>query len=272
MAIKAVPELLVAQVWDPCKQCTTELSTNLCCMERASFINSQNKMVNLYNGVDDCMFDYLQACEFHRLQIDFSYLGQNLYDLSICKNSLAHYIAKARLSLRFAVCLSKSEHSSNEHYVIEFFLQPKCKEGAYGDSSLDLLSCIMDTKLKSFKFVSGGQHLVHLRNPKASESCDFIDIADVTNHHMESFSESSFTKYLETVDLCCQRPSFPGRVEGWVFSRLRKEIMSITVKENIEHFMKTIALKKTHHNWIVQFWAPKMVDRCYLETWDQLSL
>lgn len=120
-------------------------------MESASFINAQSKKASVCNGIEDGMFDYLQACESHHLQIHFYNLGINLCHLNIRKNPLAHYTTKARLSFPFAVCL-RSELSSNDYCIIEIFLQPKCKEDACGDFYVDLLLSIINMKLKRSEF------------------------------------------------------------------------------------------------------------------------
>ncbi|KAH6812416.1 hypothetical protein C2S51_026178 [Perilla frutescens var. frutescens] len=260
LATKAIPQLYLAQVWVPCKQCAN-MSTNLCCMERSSFINARTP--NSFHYTDEGMLDYLQACELHNLQIDVSCFSQNLCHFSISKNPLAHYAERARLSLRLAICL-KSVHNSNDLYVVEFFLQPKCREDEY---PLNLLLRIMEMKLKSFKFVLGGQ----LPEDNISIECESIAM----NSYMEILSNSNFTKYLETIDLCCLRPSSGVIDKGWVFRGSNgKELPenevnseSLPVKEKIEDFMKKMAAIIQKKYWIVQFWAPKMVeDRCYLET------
>ncbi|KAH6798252.1 hypothetical protein C2S52_022806 [Perilla frutescens var. hirtella] len=284
VAIKQVPRLSLAQVWVPCKECAN-ISTNLRCMERASFIHHRNKMINICTGIDNHMLSYLQACEFQNLQIDLNCLHPNLCDLSISKNPLAHYAAKARLSLCFTICL-QSVNNSNDLYVIEFFLQPKCRDDACGDSSLHLLLKIIEMKLRSFIFVSREQLseelLVQSGQPNAIE-CESIDKLNVMNSFEEELSETNFTAYLETGDSCCLRPSSGVGGKGLrVFCRPTEEklvehdvksnslLLPISMKEKIEDFMKKIVVQIWIGYWILQFWAPKKVeDRCYLETSDQ---
>ncbi|KAI3453572.1 hypothetical protein Pfo_010235 [Paulownia fortunei] len=159
LAIKAVPQLHMAQVWVPCKQCANT-STNLSCMERATFITTEDMH-------DQDMHEYLAACEFHKLQIGKGITRtlmssnnkccfcRNICDYSISENPLAHYAQKARLSFCFAICI-ESVHNCNDLYVVEFFLQPNSREDACGGSLVHLLLRIMETKLKNFKFASGG--------------------------------------------------------------------------------------------------------------------
>lgn len=273
LAIKDVPQLYLAQVWIPCKQCA-----DLICMERACFINARDKKVNLCNDIDEDMFDYLQACEFHNLQVDPNYFHQNLCDLSISKNPLAHHAKRARLSLSFAISLQSVDNSNDYRYVIELFLQPICRE----DASLHPILRIIEMKLKNFKFVYREQlqqELVQSRQPMAIE-CSSVDMLDV----VESFSELEFTKYLETVDSCCLRRSSEASEQRWVFSQAARDelcesdvdsnslstLPKTLVKDKIEYFMKTIAAEVGRKYWIIQFWAHKMEEgRCYLQTSDQ---
>ncbi|KAH6798351.1 hypothetical protein C2S51_034835 [Perilla frutescens var. frutescens] len=280
LAITAVPQLHLAQVWIPCKQCP-KTSDDLCCMEREAFIISKYGIVNSCIYAKGDMLDYIQACEFHNLQIDFSCLRRNLCDLSISKNSLLHYAQKARLSLCYAFCL-ESVHDSNKVYVVEFFLQSNRGEYASCNSYLHLILKIMEKELRNFVFASGRHHpedlVVQLRQPNAIDF-DLTDRLMVMESYRKSYSELNFTKYLQTIDICCLRPSKEGR-SGWVFCRPEREQLSengidsdslLPVKEKIKQLMKQIATNVLmDHYGIVQFWAPKMVrNRCCLETLDQ---
>ncbi|XP_057801184.1 protein NLP5-like isoform X2 [Salvia miltiorrhiza] len=274
LAMATVPRLHLAQVWVPCQQCVN-MDTNLCCMEIASFIDSQSKMVDSLDGSDYAMKGYFEACQFHKLRIDISSCHSNLCDLTISKNPLAHYTQRARMSYCFAIShITKS----NKLYVIQFLLQPKCTQDAYGDYSLQLLLRIMEMNLKIFTFVWGKQLLEESLKLNAIE-CESIDSLTVMKSYKQNFCELNMTTYLKTVDSCCLQPSSVGRDKGWVF-RLptRKGLCTNHVKSNsllikgkMEAFMEKIAVKGRKHNkWIVQFWAPKMVEnRCYLETSDQ---
>ncbi|KAH6806850.1 hypothetical protein C2S51_027958 [Perilla frutescens var. frutescens] len=283
VAIKQVPRLSLAQVWVPCKQCAN-MSTNLFCMERASFVHHRNKMINICTRTDNHMLSYLQACEFQNLQIDLNCLHPNLCDLTISKNPLAHYAVRARLSHCFTICL-QSVSNSDDLYVIQIFLQPKCREDACGDSSLHLLLRIIEMQLRRFIFLAKEQLLEELlvqsRQPNAIEWVS-VDQLNVMNSFNEEISESNFTAYLETGDLCCLRPSSEYREERWVFCGPVEEklvendvksnslLLPILIKEKIEDFMKKISLKIWRSYWIVQFWVPKLAeDRCYLETSNQ---
>ncbi|KAH6806914.1 hypothetical protein C2S51_028022 [Perilla frutescens var. frutescens] len=280
LIIKAFPRLYLAQVWVPCKQCAN-INNNICCMEMTSFINAWDKRVNVCKDIDEDMFVYLQACKFHNLQVDPNYFCQNLCDLSISKNTLAHHAKRARFSRCFAIRLqSVNNISSNDPFVIEFFLQPSsCREE--DDSSFHGILRIIEMKLKSFK-VSREQlpeeykHLaIHQSWQPSAIERESIDMLNVMNSYKEKILESDyFTNYLETVESCCPRPSSQGSEEGWVFCRLSAESgissTKIVVKEKIVDFMKKIAAKYGTKYWIVQFWAPKMVEgKPCLETLDQ---
>lgn len=264
LAIKAIPGLYLAQVWVPCKQCPNK-SSNLCCMERAYYINSGSKTVNLCDENDKDMFAYLQACEVHNLQIDLSRIHQNSCDLSISQNPLAHYKAMARLSLCHTVSL-KNLGSKSESYVIEFFVQPNCRQDVCDDSSLQLLVRIMEAKLKNFEFEWVGQLPKQLRQPDAIER-ESINMLKVMNFYGEAFPEANFTKYLGNVE------QHGRHKNGWFFCSTNREeskslLAGTPVMHKIESFLKNIAVKFMT-NWyrMAQFWAPTKVEgRCYLET------
>lgn len=249
-------------------------------MEREAFINNEDKIVNSCEFSKDDMVRYLEACEFHNLQIDTRFFRKNLCDISISENSLLHYAQKARFSLCFSFCL-ESVHNSNNLCVLEFFLQSNCREYASENSYMHLLMRIMEMELKNFVFASGSHHQevfdVQLRQPKSIGGNSTVLM--VMKSYWESYSEKNFTKYLQTVDLCCLKPEGRG---GWVFCSPERQQISendtdseallvpLPVMEKIKYFMKKIATNMLMHYGIVQFWAPKMVrDRCYLETSNQ---
>ncbi|KAH6796468.1 hypothetical protein C2S51_037454 [Perilla frutescens var. frutescens] len=264
LAVKTFPGLHLAQVWVPCKQCGKK-STNFSCMERAFFINAEDRKVNVCDVVyqkDIDIFHYLQASEFLNLQIDLSSFGYKSCDLSISKNPLAHYAIRGRLPFCFPVYL-KSVHGDNDHLVIEFFLQPNGRE------DLQLLLSIMKMKLKKFKFASEVKLPRELRQPDSIE-CDSIDMLKLMDSYKETFSElKKFTEHLERVDLCSQQLSSKGSGGGWVFGlKSTEELTENDVIVRIEHFMKEIAAKfRTNSYSMLQFWAPKEPENgCYLET------
>ncbi|XP_057801128.1 protein NLP6-like [Salvia miltiorrhiza] len=267
LAVATVPQLYLALVWVPCNKQCVNIDTNLCCMELASFITSENKVVNSYHNFYGDMYQYLDACAFHNLLIDVRSCHSNLCDhFNIAKNPLAHYAQRARMSNPFVI----SHHSNRNHlYIIQFFLQPKPKfrEVAYGENPLVLLLGIVEMNLKNSKYLSWGQ------NVEKSEMPELLDGLKETNSYKQKISESNFTTYLETVDLHCLRPSSADGGEGWVFCLLAAErlLVRTRMREKIENFMKNVAIKHWGEGyWLVQFWAPKMVEnRCYLETSDQ---
>lgn len=289
-AIKAVPQLYLAQVWVPCKQCVN-IITNICCMETISFIYYKERILNKcdYIGREDQILDYLNASEFHNLQIDLSCFRRDLWHVSTSKNSLSHYAERARLPLIFAIYLrSLNNNNINHFYVIQFFLQPKCRQDARNDSSLHLLLRIIQMKLKGFNFVMDRQlqaeFMVQSKQPPNASEFESIDLLKPMDSNEEIFSELNFRKYLGTVDLCSVRPSTEASKEGWVFCQPNGEelygsevnspsllIPEIPIlKEKINCFMKEITTTSRRYYCMVQFWAPKMVeDRCCLETWDQ---
>lgn len=97
--------------------------------------------------------------------------------------------------------------------------------------------------------------------------------------YQKKFSVLNMTTYMRTANSCCLKPSSAGSDRGWVFLFPEKQSVcknhiksdSLLIKEKVEDFMKKIAIKSwAHDKWIVQFWAPKMVqNRCFLQTSDQ---
>ncbi|XP_047947243.1 protein NLP7-like [Salvia hispanica] len=275
LAMATIPRLYLAQVWVPCNKLCVNISTNKRCMEMKSFIDSQSKMFNSWGDIDDYMHDYLQACQFHKLQIDLHNCHSNLCDFTISENPLAHYAQKARMSH----CITVSHQSNTDDlYVVQFFLRPKYKQDACGDHSLHLLLRILETNLKSVTLLCGKQLVEEYLRRDAIE-CESIDSFSLMKSYKQNFSVLNMTTYLKMVDSCCLKPSSAGMDKGWVFLFPAKQSMcknhvkgnSLLIKEKMEDLMKKIAVKSWKHDkWIVQFWAPKMVkNRCYLETSDQ---
>ncbi|XP_042017297.1 protein NLP6-like isoform X2 [Salvia splendens] len=272
LAMATIPRIHLAQVWIPCNKQCVNISTNLCCMEMVSFIDSQTKIFNSWFDIDGNMLDYLEACEFHKLQIDLHSFHSTVCGLTISENSMAHYVQRARMSH----CITVSHHSNdnNLYYVIQFFLRPKCTRD---DHSLNLLSRILEINLKSVSvvFVSGKSLLEEYVSPDAIE-CESIDSFSLIKSYKQNLLELDMTTYLKTVDSCCLKPSSAGTDKGLVFSlpaeqSVHVESYSFVVKEKMEGLMEKIATKSwKHNNWIVQFWVPKMEnDRCCLKTSDQ---
>ncbi|KAL1543585.1 protein NLP6-like isoform X1 [Salvia divinorum] len=275
LAMATIPRLYLAQVWIPCNSQCLNFSPNLCCMEMVSFIDSESKIVNPWGEIDGykhAYATYLQACEFHKLQVDLHSCHSNLCGLTVSENSLAHYAQRARMSH----CIAVSHRSNgNNLYVIQFFLQPKYIQN---DHSLHLLLRILETNLKSVIFVSGKQLVEEYARPDAIE-CESIDSFSLMKFYKQNFWELKMTTYLMTVDSCCLKPASACIDKGWVFSLPAKQSLcknhaksnSSLIRVKMEGFMRKIAVKSWKHNkWIVQFWAPKMEkNRCYLETSDQ---
>ncbi|KAL0340573.1 UNVERIFIED_CONTAM: protein NLP5 [Sesamum radiatum] len=62
LAVDAIPQLHLAQVWIPCTQCGHIMS----CMERAAFMYSGNMKFNSFNMWDFMMRCFIEACNFQR--------------------------------------------------------------------------------------------------------------------------------------------------------------------------------------------------------------
>ncbi|KAG6400383.1 hypothetical protein SASPL_137211 [Salvia splendens] len=270
LAMATIPRIHLAQVWIPCNKQCVNISTNLCCMEMVSFIDSQTKIFNSWFDIDGNMLDYLEACEFHKLQIDLHSFHSTVCGLTISENSMAHYVQRARMSH----CITVSHHSNdnNLYYVIQFFLRPKCTRD---DHSLNLLSRILEINLKSVSvvFVSGKSLLEEYVRPDAIE-CESIDSFSLIKSYKQNLLELDMTTYLKTVDSCCLKPSSAGTDKGLVFSlpaeqSVHVESYSFVVKEKMEGLMEKIATKSwKHNNWIVQFWVPKMENDRYRKSQD----
>ncbi|KAL0382817.1 UNVERIFIED_CONTAM: protein NLP6 [Sesamum calycinum] len=161
LAVDAITQLHLAQVWIPCTQCGHIVS----CMERAAFMYSGNMKFNSFNKWDFMMRCFIEACNFQRRPGKTGVVGtattmscfvRNLCDVSICEYPLAHYAQQARLSSCFTVCL-QSTCNVNDLFIVEFFLHPHSREDAYLFSTLQLLLQVMKKKLTSFKITSEEQ-------------------------------------------------------------------------------------------------------------------
>ncbi|KAL1543584.1 protein NLP6-like [Salvia divinorum] len=270
LAVATIPRLYLAQVWIPCNKQCVNITTNLCCMEMISFIDSQSKIFNSWGNIDADMQAYLQACQLHKLQVDLHNCHSNLCGLT--KNPLAHYAQRARISH----CIAISHQSNSNHLcVIQFFLRPNYIKN---DHSVHLLLGLLKINLKSVIFLSGKQLVEDYLRRDAIE-CESIDSFSLMNSYKQNFLDLNMATYLKMVDSCCLKACPAGRDKGWVFRLPAKQSVcenhakskSSLIKGKMEGLMKKIALKSWKHNkWIVQFWAPKMVkNRCYLETSDQ---
>ncbi|XP_047978503.1 uncharacterized protein LOC125220375 [Salvia hispanica] len=272
LAVATIPRLYLAQVWIPYNKNCFHITTNSSCMEMISFIDLQSKMFNSWVCIDNNLHDYLQACEFHKLQIDLHSCNSNLYDLTVYESPLAHYAQRARMSH----CIAVSHQSNSNHlYVIQFFLRPKYIKDDY---SVHLLLRLLEINLKSVTFVSGKQLVEEYLRRDAIE-CESNDNLNLLKSYKQNLLELNVTTYLRIVDSCCLKPPCARMEKGWVFCLPAKQSIctnhvksnSVLIKEKIEGFMKEITFISWKYNkWIVQFWAPKMVkSRCYLETSDQ---
>ncbi|XP_042017789.1 uncharacterized protein LOC121765656 [Salvia splendens] len=275
LAMDTIPRIHLAQVWIPCKKQCVNISTNLCCMEMVSFMHSQTKIFNSWSHIDYDMHDYLEACEFHKLQIDLHSFHSTVCGLTISENSMAHYVQRARMS--HCITVSHRSNDNNLYYVIQFFLRPKYTRD---DHSLHLLLRLLKINLKSVSvmFVSGKSLLEEYVRLDAIE-CESIDSFCLIKSYKQNLLELDMTTYLKTVDSCRLKPSSAGTDKGLVFClpaeqsvcKVHVESYSLLVKEKMEGLMEKIATESwKHNNWIVQFWAPKMEnDRCCLKTSDQ---
>ncbi|KAL0382816.1 UNVERIFIED_CONTAM: protein NLP7 [Sesamum calycinum] len=175
LAIDAIPQLHLAQVWMPCQQCGDTMS----CMERVDFINSADMKFGSSKFCDGMMLNFLKASEFQRIlsktvvvgrATDKSCFFRSLCDVSICEYPLAHYAQQARLSSCFTICL-QSTCDVNDLFIVEFFLQSHSREEAYPFSTLQLLLQIMKKKLTSFKITSEEEQLKELSIGLCMKNC-----------------------------------------------------------------------------------------------------
>lgn len=136
LAVKAIPELHLAQVWVPCRK----MSNNMCCMRRACYKTPPRSWREpSYIDLDVDMDNYLAACSFHHQQIDLNCFSQNSWDLTMSTNPLAHYAQKARLSHRLLLRVD----SRRRIYVVEYFLD------ACGDTHLRHLIKVTEMEMES---------------------------------------------------------------------------------------------------------------------------
>ncbi|PIN22684.1 hypothetical protein CDL12_04595 [Handroanthus impetiginosus] len=298
MAIDAVPELHLAQVWIPCEQCAYATGSNLSCMTRADFRAAAK---------NNSMRGFSNACRFHNIQsqkgiagivlssTDKSCFCRNLCDFSISEFPLAHHAQQARLSFYFAICL-RSVQNSDYLCLVEFFFHPDRGEDAYPWSLLHLLVQIIEKKVPGFKVASGkklGEEVVEevgIRNNMLA-SCEMgfsqpnisLYIEQKKHHYPKefttvcamagfdkSYSFSDFSEYLKKPDLCSSTPS-KGNSRYLFWTMVREELPEYG--SNIRILLQD---NKVRSSWehgfegLVQFWALKRVDnRSYLSTSDQ---
>ncbi|KAL8551292.1 hypothetical protein ACS0TY_000393 [Phlomoides rotata] len=275
-AMEAVPQLQTVQLWTPCKQCVTTTNT-LTCLERTDFINSKDKKLNSCNKWEDStMINFLEACEFHHLQIE-EWIGRPLMsvnrrssfcrsicDFSICEYPLAHYAQQARLSFCFVIHL-QNIYDSNNHCFLEFFVQPSSTGDPCDASFLHLLLRVMEMELKNFKF---DESIFELRKTSALEyeyvewkhqHSEEVNMLTVMKGHTEKYSLSDFKIYLQTPDFSCLQPCEERR-HVWLF--WREEISynegnnNRGLQEEIRKLMMAITSKWVWRaRYLVQFWA-----------------
>ncbi|KAL8544035.1 hypothetical protein ACS0TY_004544 [Phlomoides rotata] len=278
-AMEAVPQLHTVQVWTPCNQCLTTTNT-LTCLERTAFIHFKDKKLNSYDIQEDfTMLYFLEACEFHQLQIENwtgrplmsvnrkSSFCRSICDFSICEYPLAHYAQKARLSFCFVIHLHNIYDSNNQCFL-EFFVQPNSRGDACDASFLHLLLRIMVMELKNFKFDESifelrktsalGYEYMEWKHQHSEEVNMLMVMKDHT--HTEKYSLSDFILYLQTPDLSCLQPCEKRR-HVWLF--WREEISNNEVNNNRglqEEIRKLMMAITSKWVWrrpcsLLQFWA-----------------
>ncbi|KAL8557226.1 hypothetical protein ACS0TY_004607 [Phlomoides rotata] len=271
-AMEAVPQLHIVQLWTPCNQCVTTTNT-LTCLERTAFINKKLNSCNIWE--DSTMINFLEACEFHHLQIE-EWIGRPLMfvnrrssfcrsicDFSICEYPLAHYAQKARLSFCFVIHL-QNLYDSTKNCFLEFFVQPSSRGDACDASFLHLLLRIMVMELKNFKF---DESIFELRKTSAlgykylewkHQHSEEVNMLTVMKGHTKKYSLSDFKIYLETPDLSCLQPCEECR-HVWLFWR---EMSYNEVNNNRglqEEIRKLMIAITSKWEWrpcsLLQFWA-----------------
>ncbi|KAL8557217.1 hypothetical protein ACS0TY_004601 [Phlomoides rotata] len=271
-AMETVPQLHTVQVWTPCNQCVTTTNT-LTCLERTAFIHFKDKKINSRMIKDWWMLRFLEACEFHHLQIGRpplmsvnrrSSFCRSICDFSICEYPLAHYAQKARLSFCFVIHL-QNIYDSNNHCFLEFFVQPSSTGDACDAFFLHLLLRIMEMELKNFKF---DESIFELRKTSAlgyeyvewkHQHSEEVKMLTVMKGHTEEYSLSDFKIYLQMPDLSCLPPCEERR-HVWLF--WREEISDNEVHNNrgLQEEIRKLMMAITS-NWVwrscslVQFWA-----------------
>ncbi|KAL7111446.1 hypothetical protein ACP275_05G088200 [Erythranthe tilingii] len=276
-AMDIVPQLHMAVVWIPCKQCSEDISTdNLSCMEISNYITYSNTS-----------FDYSHEYRFNNVRKvnlmnkKSSFCG-NICDFRIsAENPRAHFAQLLRLSVRYEICL-ESMQNSNEVYIVEFFLQSN--NNREDGSFVYMLSRIMERVLKSIKLSPEGQLgdqdlIVDPPHALRHESINYtqeiknqlleeINMFEVIEGYNEQFSLMDFTKYLRKTD-----PFFAEQKNKGGFFWRRNSfqphgVTSYSVEDKIKYFMSQIIHEESYS--LVQFWAPKFEEnRCCITTLDQ---
>ncbi|KAK4435826.1 protein NLP7 [Sesamum alatum] len=296
LAVDAIPQLHLAQVWIPCRECGNTMS----CMERAVFINSADMEFNSSSSCDSMMRSFLAACEFqHRQSKTGIAMGKSCFipslcDVSICEYPMAHYAQQARLSSCFTICL-QSTCNINDLFIVEFFLQSHSREHACPCSPLQLLLQIMKKKLTSFKIVSEEQLLTELPTGRCRKNCPVSFkynrsrctsemIQDVEEEEHENSREftlisriEGYNESLSVSDLkaCLHKVGLSvHQGKGWVFCcPQREELLDyLSIQEKAKLFIMTITSSEYCYslNFLFQFWEiRRLADKSFVTTSDQ---
>lgn len=302
LAIDVVPQLCLAQVWVPCKQCSS-MNNTLCCMERMALISYGTIKTNTLQFLDFGMSAFLEASEFQNAQRQKGIVGivmsstrrlcfcQNLCDLRITEYPLAHYAQQARLSVSFAICLQLK--NENDLCVVEFFLQSHDRVNGYPVSILKVLLQIMESKLQSFEVAVGNlgeESIVEVMSPlgyeiipqfleKEYQSSREFTMTSLTVGSNENFLHFNLEEWLQNVDLyvkevvpeekglvfCC-----PEREELLEYQSNNSSSPCLS-QRNIKFLLKKIVSEGNWgSNYLIQYWAVKrMEDKTFLTTLDQ---
>ncbi|KAL0340572.1 UNVERIFIED_CONTAM: protein NLP7 [Sesamum radiatum] len=290
LAIDAIPQLHLAQVWMPCQQCGDTMS----CMESVVFINSADMKLGARELCDSKMRIFLEACETLHIQSKTgkSCFFQSLCDVSICEYPLAHYAQQARLSSRFTVCLQSSCDEVNDLFIVELFLQPHSREDDCPCSTLHLLIHILK-KLTSFKISSDEQltelpiglctknHPASLQSNRFDGTSEMIKYVQANEH--ESSTEftliSRIAGYNDFISFsylkdCLKKVVLSVHYYGnrWLFCfPQRKELLqNQSIQEKVRLLIMSMIASGFYSTFLFQFWEVKrQADKSFLTTLDQ---
>ncbi|KAL0358491.1 UNVERIFIED_CONTAM: protein NLP5 [Sesamum angustifolium] len=289
LAIDAIPQLHLAQVWMPCQQCGDTMS----CMKRVVFINSADMKLGAWELCDSKMRIFLEACETLHIQSKTgkSCFFQSLCDVSKSEYPLAHYAQQARLSSRFTVCLQRSRDDVNDLFIVEFLLQPHSREDDCPCSTLHLLIHILK-KLRIFKITSEEQltelpiglctknHPASLQSNRFDGTSEMIKYVQANEH--ESSTEftliSRIAGYNDFISFSylkdCLNKVVLSVHDGnrWVFGcPQRKELLhNQSIQEKVRLLIMSIIPSGFYSAFLIQFWEVKgQADKSFVTTLDQ---
>ncbi|KAK4435822.1 protein NLP6 [Sesamum alatum] len=259
LAVDAIPQLHLAQVWIPCTQCACEFQHR----------QSKTGVTGIATG---------KSCFI-----------PSLCDVSICEYPVAHYAQAARLSSCFTICL-QSKYDLNDLFIVEFFLQSHSTEDEYPHSTLQLLLHILKKKLISFKIASEeqltelpmGLCTINSMSPGTSRMFQYVHVQEKEHENSRKFTLigriEGYNEYILSISalkVCLGKVGLSvHKGKGWVFCCPQREelldYLSIQEKAKLLIMMIISSEHCCSVKFLIQFWeVRRQADKPFLTTSDQ---